>query len=137
MKKETKRQIAEREYREYCLTCIMIFMGGHFNPEKRIYAIEGRQRQGDPDYRGYYLIDSLKYATLWDGWLKDVVLKIMSLDESIFNYDAPKMSWVRQVKIMMNSLPITTPHEEIYKMVVNFCSWFNQNKPLVKEPVPA
>lgn len=134
MKKETKKEIAQRELRNYKLTCVMIFMGGHFNPEGRIYGIEGRQREGCPDYRGYYLIESLKYDILWDGWLKDVVLKICALDESVFNYDAPKITWLRQVKTMLNSLPITTPHEQIYERVSSFCSWFNKNKPAELSP---
>lgn len=128
MKKLTKKELAQIEYNEYCLTQIMVFMGGHFNPEKRIFNIEGRQREGCPDSGYYYTVDKLKYDTMWDGWLKDVVFKIIAIDESVFNYNNPAMTALRQAKDTFCNMPITTPHADIYEKVVNFCAWYNTNK---------
>jgi hypothetical protein len=58
----------------------------------------------------------LQYDKSWD-WLMPVVEKI----DGIYDYD-------RSMYNRVVELPVSTPINEVYKAVVQFITWYNENK---------
>jgi hypothetical protein len=96
-----------------------------FNPDQTIvqWIIKGNPyNQHRDDVKHWYQPVELKYHESWD-WLMPVVHKIKEVCPSAFEFDndtGPNSAFA--------ILQVCDPIEDIYKQVVEFIKWYNEQK---------
>ena len=103
------------------------FMGFTFAFERghRVYNVPKGE---DLKYAAFKLPHvKLNYDSSWD-WLMPVVEKINTMEPSEFNYHVTRMTEFRICQEKLQMYSITTPINQVYKMVVDFIKWYNQTK---------
>lgn len=111
---------------------IALFMGASKGPRLGRFSIPNKE---ELDYH----LDDLRYATSWD-WLMPVVDKIQTpeiiknrivrepADVTIF-YKNCKIEYMSEDLDYCESSQGETKSEAVYKAVVQFIDWYNQQKP--------
>lgn len=62
-------------------------------------------------------------------WLHTAIDKIKNIDPSEFNYDAEAMANFRYQKQSVTDMRICVDIDHAFAYVVEFITWYNQNKP--------
>lgn len=75
----------------------------------------------------YLTFDNLQFHKSWNQ-LMPVVEKIASIPAREFNYDVTKMTQLRLNKDQILTLPIICPIDVLYKKIIDFLKWYNQQK---------
>jgi hypothetical protein len=101
-----------------------------YNPFKH-----GKFRSGINSVHLAYRHDDLEFHTSWD-WLMPVVEKIESLGFGVNilvsnTISIINMGWEQNIKLpykILNTYPHDSKFEAVYKAVIEFIKWYNQNK---------